>query len=252
MRQRPVTDKAKLYEQVHHRFIETRNDARMTSYDLAALDMAGTTIDEDGIVYRVLEETVSAAIGREIPADVMAAWKGTAKDEAMVGILRDLDEDTSHARVEKVYGDFAVRLKDAYRQTPPRPIAGVPEALAELRARGVKVALQTGYDIEVASLILDAVDWEVGRDIDALITSDTVAASRPAPYMVFHAMEALGVRDVRRVLTAGDTPNDLGAGRNAGAGFVVGVTTGAFTAEQLAQHEHTHILASAAELPTLL
>lgn len=224
----------------------------MTSYDLAALDMAGTTIDEDGIVYRVLEETISAAIARDIPAEVMAAWKGTAKDEAMVGILRDMGEDTSAERVEKIYADFADRLKDAYRATPPRPIAGVPEALAELRARGVKVVLQTGYDLEVASMILEAVGWEVGREIDALVTSDVVAASRPAPYMVFRAMEAVGVLDVRRVLTAGDTPNDLGAGWNAGAGFVVGVTTGAFAAEQLADHEHTHILNSVADLPSLL
>ncbi|MGN6722567.1 MAG: HAD hydrolase-like protein [Marmoricola sp.] len=57
---------------------------------------------------------------------------------------------------------------------------------------------------------------------------------------------------MRRVLTAGDTPNDLGAGWNAGARFVVGVTTGAFNAEQLAAHSHTHILGSTAELPSLL
>ncbi|HWU32919.1 MAG TPA: phosphonatase-like hydrolase [Marmoricola sp.] len=224
----------------------------MTAYELAALDMAGTTIDEDGIVYRTLEETVAEAIGHDIPAEVMAAWKGTAKDEALVGILTDLDEDTSAPRIGTLYGEFSQLLKAAYRATPPKPIAGVPEAIAELRSRGVKVALQTGYDLEVASLILDAVDWEVGRDIDALITSDVVPASRPAPYMIFRAMEALGVTDVRRVLAAGDTPNDLGAGWNAGVGFVVGVTTGAFSAEQLAAYQHTHILGSTAELPTLL
>jgi phosphoglycolate phosphatase-like HAD superfamily hydrolase len=65
-------------------------------------------------------------------------------------------------------------------------------------------------------------------------------------------MEATGVTDVRRVLTAGDTPNDLGAGMNAGAGFVVGVTTGSFTREQLLVEPHTHVLDSVAELPGLL
>ena len=94
--------------------------------------------------------------------------------------------------------------------------------------------------------------WAVGETVDALITSDTVAASRPAPYLIFHAMEATGVTDVRRVLTAGDTPNDLGAGMNAGAGFVVGVTTGSFTRSQLEAEPHTHILDSVATLPELL
>jgi phosphonatase-like hydrolase len=224
----------------------------MTAFDLVALDMAGTTIDEKEIVYRMLEETAAAAIGHDVPADVMAAWKGTAKDEALVGILRAVGSDDSPARVAEVYADFHDRLVSAYAATPPTPIPGVPEALAELRSQGVKVALQTGYDAEVAQLILDAVDWQVGRDIDVLVTSDVVPASRPAPFMIFRAMEATNVQDVRRVLTAGDTPNDLGAGTNAGAGFVVGVTTGAFTAEQLRVHPHTHILGSTAELPSLL
>ena len=79
-----------------------------------------------------------------------------------------------------------------------------------------------------------------------------MAASRPAPYLIFHAMEATGVTDVRRVLTAGDTPNDLAAGMNAGAGFVVGVTTGSFTRAQLEAEPHTHILDSVAAVPALL
>ena len=78
------------------------------------------------------------------------------------------------------------------------------------------------------------------------------STSRPAPYLVFHCMEATGVQDVRRVLVAGDTPNDLGAGTNAGAGFVVGVATGSFTHDRLATEPHTHLLPSTADLPTLL
>lgn len=224
----------------------------MNAFDLVALDMAGTTINENEIVYKMLEETAAAAIGHPVPADVMAAWKGTAKDEALVGILQAVGADVSPEHISAVYADFHDRLVAAYEATPPTPITGVPEALAELQAKGVKVALQTGYDAEVANLILEAVGWKVGRDIDVLITSDLVPASRPAPYMVFRAMEETGVQDVRRVLTAGDTPNDLGAGWNAGVGFVVGVTTGAFSAEQLATHPHTHILDSTADLPSLV
>jgi len=81
--------------------------------------------------------------------------------------------------------------------------------------------------------------WTVGETVDAVVTSDTVAASRPVPYLIFHAMEARGVTDVRRVLAAGDTPNDLAAGTNAGAGFVIGVTTGSFTRSQLETEPHT-------------
>jgi len=224
----------------------------MTAYLLAALDMAGTTVDEGGLVYSAVEAAVAEAVGGPIPAELMVQWKGTSKEEAIAGLLRAMGSDDSHAQVLKVYDVFAGKLEEAYGRTPPAPIAGVLEMFETLRRAGVKVALQTGYAAPVANSIMTGLGWTVGESVDALVTSDTVAASRPAPYLVFHAMEATGVRDVRRVLTAGDTPNDLAAGMNAGAGFVVGVTTGSFTRSQLEAEPHTHILDSAAALPTLL
>jgi phosphonatase-like hydrolase len=224
----------------------------MTAYLLAALDMAGTTVDEGGLVYSAVEAAVAEAVGGPIPAELMVQWKGTSKEEAIAGLLRGMGSDDSHAHVLKVYDVFAGKLEEAYGRTPPAPIAGVLKMFELLRRAGVKVALQTGYAAPVANSIMTGLGWTVGETVDALVTSDTVAASRPAPYLVFHAMEATGVGDVRRVLTAGDTPNDLAAGMNAGAGFVVGVTTGSFTRSQLEAEPHTHILDSAAALPTLL
>jgi phosphonatase-like hydrolase len=163
-----------------------------------------------------------------------------------------MGSDDSRARVLTVYKVFTSKLEEAYGATAPAPIPGVLELFEALRRAGVKVALQTGYAAPVASSIMASLGWTVGETVDALVTSDTVAASRPAPYLIFHAMEATGVTDVRRVLTAGDTPNDLAAGINAGAGFVVGVTTGSFTRSQLEAEPHTHILDSVGALPELL
>ena len=224
----------------------------MTAYLLAALDMAGTTVDEGGLVYSAVEAAVAEAVGGPIPAELMVQWKGTSKEEAIAGLLRAMGSDDSHAQVLKVYDVFAGKLEEAYGRTPPAPIPGVLEMFETLRRAGVRVALQTGYAAPVANSIMTGLGWTVGGTVDTLVTSDTVAASRPAPYLVFHAMEATGVRDVRRVLTAGDTPNDLAAGMNAGAGFVVGVTTGSFTRSQLEAEPHTHILDTVAALPSLL
>ena len=74
---------------------------------------------------------------------------------------------------------------------------------------------------------------------------------RPAPYLIFHAMEAAGVVDVRRVATVGDTTLDLEAGANAGVVWNVGVLSGAHDRASLEQAPHTHILTSVAALPTL-
>jgi phosphoglycolate phosphatase-like HAD superfamily hydrolase len=76
--------------------------------------------------------------------------------------------------------------------------------------------------------------------------------SRPSPYLIFRAMELAGVQNVDAVLVGGDTPNDLRAGTNAGARYVVGVLTGAHDAAALRPEPHTHILESAAKIPELL
>lgn len=222
------------------------------AYRLAALDMAGTTVDEGGLVYAAVEAAVSESVGQPIPHDLMVKWKGTSKEEAIAGLLVGLDADASPAAVAKVFDVFAGKLTEAYLATPPAPIPGVLDTFEELRRAGVKVALQTGYSAEIADSILRGLGWTIGETVDAVVTSDLVVASRPAPYLVFHCMEATGVQDVREVLVAGDTPNDLGAGMNAGARFVVGVTTGSFTRNQLEIEPHTHIVESVTEIMSLL
>ncbi|WP_022881277.1 phosphonatase-like hydrolase [Gryllotalpicola ginsengisoli] len=217
---------------------------------LASLDMAGTTIAEQGTVYAVLRRTVEESTGRQISDELLSRWGGTGKHAAIGGLLSELGEDVS--RQDALFEVFKQTLAAEYAADPPTLIPGVRAAVGELRAAGVKVALQTGYSRDVAEPLLETVGWAVGDDIDALVTSDEVPASRPAPFLIFRTMEATGVTDVAQVLTAGDTANDLGAGVAAGARFVVGVTTGAYTAEQLGTHRHTHLLASAAQLPALL
>lgn len=221
------------------------------SIDLACLDMAGTTIDEGGLVYSVLETTVGEAAGRPVPAELLGRWKGTSKKEAIAGLLEGLGAPGDDAAVDAVFADFQDRLIRTYRSSPPAPIPGVVDLIGALRADGVRVALQTGYSADIAEAILDGLGWTVGSDagatVDAIVTSDQVVASRPAPYLIFHCMEATGVVDVRRVLVAGDTPNDVLAGHSAGAGLVVGVLTGAFGVEALSDHPGTHVLPSLAD-----
>lgn len=217
---------------------------------LLSLDMAGTTIDEGGVVYELLSRCVAAELGAPVPADVLAPWTGTDKTEAIRGLLTALGGDAT--RSDAVYADFAAQLDEAYAAATPTLFPGVREAIASLRAAGVKVALQTGYTRAVAEGLLAKVGWEVGIDVDALATSELVVASRPAPYLIFRTMELTGTRSVAQVLVAGDTPNDLAAGTAAGARFVVGVLTGAGSAADLGRSRHTHLVGGVADLPALL
>lgn len=209
--------------------------------DLVVLDMAGTTVQEHGLVYRALAETVEKAGGSS--ADVHR-WMGADKREAISSML-------GRSEVDDEFADFHERLAKLYAETPPTPLPGVPETLAWLRSNGIKVVLTTGFDQPVVDGLLDVLGWRDGV-VDAVVCVDGVPAGRPAPYMIFKAMGLTGATDVRRVLTAGDTVRDLEAGNNAGAGFVVGVLSGSQTAEELGAVRHTHLLRGVAEIPALL
>ncbi len=219
--------------------------------ELVVLDIAGTTVEEHGAVYRALEDAVSAAGAAPTKAQIQT-WMGAGKREAIRGLLTGPDGSIpADAVVEAAFDDFSGRLDDRYRKTPPTPMPGVTEALELLRADGVKVALTTGFDRAVTGRLLAGIGWDSAL-IDAVICIDDVPVGRPAPYMIFRAMEAVGVHNVRDVLVAGDTVRDLEAGVNSGAGLVVGVLSGQVPRDVLAATAHSHIVDSVADIPALL
>ncbi|MBP6611708.1 MAG: hypothetical protein KA206_11560 [Paludibacter sp.] len=56
--------------------------------------------------------------------------------------------------------------------------------------------------------------------------------------MFCNAMELCGVSDVRNVIKIGDTPSDLGEGKNAGCLYSFGITNGTHTHAELELHEN--------------
>lgn len=218
--------------------------------DLVVFDMAGTTIDDHGLVYVALAECVGET-GASIDDRTLQTWMGTDKVQAITALLSLGGVDPNPARVQAVFARFLQILRASYTRTPPVALSGVEETLTTLRSRGIKTSLSTGFSEDVAMPILESLGWTIGEgDTDllhAVITTTDVASGRPAPYLIHHAMEATGVQDVRRVLAAGDTIVDLLAARNAGV-IAVGVTTGKLGRSDLEAHPHDHVLDTLAEV----
>lgn len=221
--------------------------------DLVVFDIAGTTIEDRGQVMNAFK----AALRENqilVSEEELQTWRGASKREVVRFFVEQRfgpDDPGNVMRVESAYGDFCRRLESDYANNGVRIIPGVEGTFAWLCERGIKIALTTGFYRKVTDIILHAAGWFEGV-IDASICSDEVPKGRPAPFMIFHAMEATGVTDVRRVVKVGDTVLDLMAGKNAGVRGVVGVLSGSQSIEQLGSVAHTHIIVSVAELPTLL
>lgn len=216
----------------------------MTLPLLAVLDIAGTTVDEGGAVYRVLADTV-AAHGPPATDAAIRRWMGADKREALTAL-------TGRTEVEDLHDEFVARLADAYADAPPRALPGVPDALAALRSAGCSVVLTTGFDRQVTDPLLGTLDPAFTRELDGVVCAADVGAGRPDPAMIHRAMALTGLDDPARLLVAGDTVLDVTAGRNATAGWIVGVLTGGQTRAELAAAVPTHILDGVADLPALL
>lgn len=211
---------------------------------LVALDMAGTTIDDHGLVYEALADSVLET-GATVAATDLQRWMGTDKLTAIRALMSLGGADPAGAA--RAFERFGLILAESYRLRPPVALPGAEETLLALRSRGVKVSLTTGFSDDVARPLLDAIGWRVGDLLDAVVTTTEVSAGRPAPYLIHHAMEKTGVTDVAAVLAAGDTVVDLLAAHNAGV-VGVGVLTGKLTRAELSPHPHHSILDSVVDL----
>lgn len=221
--------------------------------DLVVFDTVGTTIEDGGQVENAFVDALQGCNIAIMPAEI-AGWRGAPKRQVLRTFLEKefgCHDPEVEARLDRVHADFQNLLEEQYRNSGVKAIRGAESTFGWLRDRGIKIALTTGFYRRLADIILSDAGWH-SETIDVSVCSDDVARGRPAPYMIFRAMEQTGVEDVRRVAKIGDTLLDLKAGMNARAGAVIGVLSGSHGLEILGQTAHTHIIPSVAALPGLI
>ena len=217
--------------------------------ELVVTDFAGTTMREEGAVLVAYGRALEAEAIPYTQAD-LAARRGASKRAVFRELAGRVYPATEvAARAERALALFEETLRQEYTAGPVNEVAGAGAALGELRARGVKLALTSGFDRALVDLLVARLGW---RDLfGVVLAAEDAPEGRPAPYLIYRAMMALGVHDAGRVAVIGDTPLDLQSGTNARAGWVVGVLSGAHGIETLGATPHTHLLPSIAALPAL-
>ena len=221
--------------------------------DLVVFDMAGTTVNDADSVNRCLRSALSA-VGLVVSREDVNSVMGLPKPEAIALLLeRSALRDSLRDRLDDIHSDFVSRSINFYSSDPSvHEVPGATGVFERLQKSGIRVALDTGFNRAIASVILDRLGWTNCRLIDATICSDEVPRGRPHPDMIYKVMDKLGITDARRVAKIGDTPADLREGHNAGCGLVVGVLGGTHSREQLAPHPHSHLIESIADFPAIL
>jgi phosphoglycolate phosphatase len=210
---------------------------------LACLDLAGTTVTDDGVVEAAFRQAIDSPTDHDIA--YVRATMGMSK---LVVFRNLLDGDESAAQAANA------RFEAAYTESLGlvTSIAGAFDAIIALRSAGIRVCLMTGFSAATRDALLDALGWRDVADLTLTPEEAYGRRGRPHPDLVLTAALRLGVDDVRHIAVAGDTTNDLLAGWRAGASLVAGVLTGAHDRATLAAAPHTHLLDSIADLPAVI
>ncbi|GAA0623075.1 phosphonatase-like hydrolase [Kribbella sandramycini] len=216
---------------------------------LAVLDMAGTTVADDGLV----ERAFSTAIGAE------GIESGSPEYERMIAHVRATMGESKITVFRALLGAEAaaqranLAFETAYGELVDdglKPIDGAEDVIRGLREAGFKVCLTTGFAATTQYRILSALGWRELADLT--LCPAQAGRGRPYPDMVLKAVLELRADAVANVAVAGDTAYDMTTGIAAGAAVVAGVLTGAHGKDQLQAAGATHVLESVRDLPGLL
>jgi phosphonoacetaldehyde hydrolase len=198
---------------------------------LVVLDWAGTTVDFGCFApvasfARALERHGVSPTDEQVRRPMGLAKLDHLRDLLAIPELAEQWQSRQgrpwdEADVERIYRDDYIPLQLEAIAGHDRLVPGLLPVVEAIRGRGVKIATTTGYFRAAASLVFDSATRQgYARDLDVL--PDEVRDGRPAPWMIFQAMETLGVYPPSSVVKVGDTPADIAEGVNAGA-WSVGV-----------------------------
>jgi phosphonatase-like hydrolase len=217
---------------------------------VACLDMAGTTVADDGSVLAAFK--MAAAEFGLIPgapgyAEAIAFVQRTM-GQSKIEVFRRLlgSED----RAQRGNGIFEQSYAESVRAGLVAPLPGALETITALRAAGIRVCLCTGFAPVTRDALLDALGWQ--HLVDLALSPADAGRGRPWPDMPLTALLRLGGGAVSELCVVGDTAADVQSGLRAGAGLVAGVMTGSASREELIIAGATHVLESIAGLLPLV
>jgi phosphonatase-like hydrolase len=219
---------------------------------MVVFDMAGTTVNENMIVYTTLRKSINEAGFNFTMEEVLAEGAGKEKMDAIRSILRVYANQEDANLTENIYQHFIVSLQKAYDTEEILPQDNAEDLFRTLRQKDILIVLNTGYNEKTAKQLITKLGWKKGEEFDSLVTATDVQHSRPHPDMIWLAMRQFGITDALEVAKVGDSIIDIEEGANAGCGLKIGITTGAHKREHLSSANPDQIIDNLLELLPLI
>ncbi len=217
---------------------------------MVAFDVAGTTLNDDGIVITAFKNAFEATQPDLWPSkgEIWTQYAIDTMGQSKIHVFTELLGDAQKAYQANLA--FEESYISEITEIGATPIIGAEELFSELRKQGIAVVLTTGFSRSTLDVLLGTLNW---RDlIDLSVTPSEVERGRPFPDMLNFAAKQLMISAPENIMVVGDTAADMQAGIAFGAGHVVGVLSGAHDRETLHNAGATQIINSVANLPSLI
>jgi phosphoglycolate phosphatase len=216
----------------------------LTRITIACLDMAGTTVRDDGSVLEAFSAAIAtanlpAAAYNQAMSDVRSSM-GQSKIEVFRRILGD--EQAAQQANEAFEDHYAAAVRAGQVAAMP----GATDVFKACRDAGIRVCLATGFSPMTRDTIISELGW--ADLIDLALSPADAGRGRPWPDLPLSALLFLHGGAVSELAVAGDTASDVESGLRAGAGIVAGVLTGASTRADLEQAGAPLILDTIADI----
>jgi phosphoglycolate phosphatase len=217
---------------------------------LAVIDMAGTTVADDGLVVRAFEAAGTAAGLPESGAkrDRARQYVLDTMGQSKITVFRALFE--TEELTQRANAAFEASYEQLIDDGLAKPIDGAAHAITRLRDAGVRVALTTGFSGTTQEKLLAVLGWQSLADL-VLAPGDGVRG-RPYPDLVLTALMRLEIDSVYNVAVLGDTSSDIESALRAGAAVAAGALTGAHNEQQLRDAGATHVVNDVTEFADLI
>lgn len=222
----------------------------MTAIELVVLDMAGTTVRDDGVVEQAFQRAAErTGVADRMPWNDALQHVRDTMGQSKIEVFTHL-AGGDRAAAETATAAFEAAYDEIIAENGVEEIAGAGAAIAELRDSGLKVVLTTGFAPVTRDALIDGLGW--GGLVDLALSPIDAGRGRPAPDLVLTALLRTGASSVQAVAVAGDTSSDVQSGRRAGAGFVAGVLSGAHDRDALVEAGADAVLTDVTALPAVL
>ncbi|MFJ4175059.1 HAD family hydrolase [Microbacterium sp. NPDC089696] len=193
--------------------------------ELVVLDMAGTTVLDDGVVESAFQRAAErTGVADRMPWDDALQYVRDTMGQSKIDVFTHLADGDREAAT-RATAAFEGAYAEIVAEQGVTPITGAADAIQGLKDAGLSVVLTTGFAPVTRDALIDGLGW--GGLVDLALSPVDAGRGRPAPDLVLTALLRTETSSVRAVAVAGDTVSDVESGRRAGAGFVAGVLTGA-------------------------